>query len=330
MKFLAFHKLGENRESPRLWIESQRLNSIGFHPGSAFTVETLTNRVRLRPAVLATNHVSSRISAGLRRPIIDIENRLSLAPLAEFAEIRIEAAFRQIDVTPSTRAFNIRRSLQAPPPFATIEIFCGGGTLSAAIEGSPNFRLVAGVEIEPKYADVWQRAHPSATLVQSDIRRLHPSDLPDHEILIASIPCTSHSLLGRAKKSLAGKPELGDSGDLYLTVCEFVAHRLPLACLFENVPAFASLLAGRSLVHHLRKIGYHVDETILDPFNKWAEPQDRKRWVLIATLEPGFKLQPPGIAYRGTAADFLDATDERDATDAERIAKSIVALRRHN
>lgn len=329
MKFLAFHKLGENRQSPRVWVESQRLDSLGFSPGVGFTVESLPNKVRLRPSILASNHVSSRISGGLKRPIIDIANRHMLAPLVDFAEIKFAAAFRQIDVMPSIRAFHIRRRLEAKAPFRTIEVFAGGGTLSAAIEASPDFHLVAGVEIEPKYADVWQRAHPEATLIQADVRALHSDELPDHDVLIASIPCTSHSLLGRAKKSLAGKPELGDTGDLYLSVCEFVAHRLPLACLFENVPAFATSLAGRSLAQHLRKIGYHVTEAILDPFNDWNEPQDRKRWVMTAMLKPGFKLQAPGIAYCRTAADFLDAPDERDAAEAGRIAGSIAALRRH-
>jgi DNA (cytosine-5)-methyltransferase 1 len=330
MKLLAFHKLGENRESPRVWIESQRLESLGFSPGVGFTVESLANRVCLRATALALNHVSSRIAAGQKRPIIDIANRHLLAPLVDFREIKITGTLHQIDITPSTRAFHIYRRLQATSPFRTIEVFAGGGTLSAAIAACSDFQLVAGIEIKPKYADVWQRTHPDAALVQADVRLLHPTDLPAHDVLIASIPCTSHSNLGRAKKSLAGKPELGDSGDLYLCICEMIAHQLPLACLFENVPAFAGSLAGRSLVHHLRNLGYHVTEAILDPFNEWNEPQDRKRWVMTAMLRPGFTLQAPGIPYRGTADDFLDAPDDRDVADAQRIAKSIAALRRHN
>ena len=284
MRFLAFHKLGENRNSPRIWIESQSLSSLGFGPGVGFSVESRTNGVRLRPALLAENHVSRRISAGQIRPIIDIANRCLLGPLTDFTEIKVEAVFNQIDVTPSTRAFYIRRRLLATSPFKTIEVFAGGGTLSAAIASSRDFRLVAGIEVEPRYADVWQRAHLNATLYLADVLCLHPCDLAPFDVLIASIPCTSHSMLGRAKKSLAGKPELGDTGDLYLSICEFVAHRLPLACLFENVPAFADSLAGRSLGHHLRNLGYHIEETILDPFNEWNEPQDRRRWVMVATF----------------------------------------------
>ena len=327
---MAFHKLGENRNSPRIWIESQRLISLGFWPGVGFSVESRPNRVRLRPALLAEHHVSRRLSAGQIRPIIDIANRGLLSPLADFTEIKVEAVFHQIDITPSTRAFYIRRRLHATPPFRTIEVFTGGGTLSSAVASSRDFDLVAGIEVEPKYADVWQHAHPHATLYQTDVRCLHPSDLPPHDVLIASIPCTSHSALGRAQKSLAGKPELGDTGDLYLTICAFIAHRLPLACLFENVPAFANSLAGQSLCHHLRNLGYHIEETILDPFNEWNEPQDRRRWVMVATFKPGFKLRPPGTRFSGTAADYLDAPCEDDFADAQRIAKSIEYRRLHN
>ena len=330
MKFMAFHKLGENRNSPRIWIESQRLNSFGFGPGVGFSVEARTNGVRLRPALLAEHHVSRRLSAGQLRPIIDISNRCLLRPLTDFAEIKIEAAVNQIDITPSTRAFYIHRRLCTAPPFRTIEVFAGGGTMSSAIASSRDFQLVAGIEVEPRYADVWQRAHPDATLYQTDVRRLHPSDLPPHDVLVASIPCTSHSALGRAKKSLAGRPELGDTGDLYISICEFIAHRLPLACLFENVPAFANSLAGRSLSYHLRNLGYYVEETILDPYNDWNEPQDRRRWVMVATLKSGFSLRAPGTKFSGTAADLLDAPGEQDLADARRIAQSIESRRLHN
>ena len=162
MKLISFLKLGENRDSPRVWIESRRLNSLGFTPGVGFTIEPRLNGVRLRPALSAENHVSKRISARQERPIIDIANRLLLSPLDGFPEIKVTGAFRQIDVVPSARGFHIQRGLAAKPPFKTIEVFCGGGTLSTAIASNADFALVAGVEVEPKYADVWQQAHPRA------------------------------------------------------------------------------------------------------------------------------------------------------------------------
>jgi len=330
MKLISFQKLGENRQSPRLWLESRRLATLGFAVGTPFSIEPKTNGIRLRPISRSGNHVSKRISAQQERPIIDVANRSSLSPLDGFPEIKIAAAYKQIDVTPSIRGFHIYHRLRARPPFKTIEVFCGGGTLSAAIAASRDFDLVAGVEIEPKYADVWQQAHPKAVLIQADIRRVHPTELPAHVVLVASIPCTSHSTLGRAKKSLAGKPELGDTGDLYLCVAEIVSHHLPLACVFENVPAFRNSLACLSLVQHLQRIGYSIAEIVVDPWKEWNEPQDRKRWIMVATLKPGFQICSPRMPFTGTVGEYLDLPTDFDRQEAERIIGSIEALRRHN
>jgi DNA (cytosine-5)-methyltransferase 1 len=330
MRLISFQKLGENRQTPRLWLESRRLAALGFTSGTPFIIEARVNGIRLRPAVQSANHVSKRTSSRQERPIIDIASRSLLSPFNGIPEIKVEASFKCIEVTPSARGFQINRRLAAKPPFKTIEVFCGGGTLSAAIAADRNYNLIAGVEIEPRFADVWQQAHPQAVLFQADIRRIHSTELPQHEILIASIPCTSHSTLGRAKKSLAGKPELGDTGDLFLCVAQIVAHHLPLACVFENVPAFKSSLACLSLVQYLRQIGYSVAETVVDPWREWNEPQDRKRWIMVATLKPGFQIHSPNTPFIGTIRGFLDGPAASDEHEAERIAGSIEALRRHN
>ena len=296
-QLLSFHKVAENRGSPRLWLESRRLETLGFSVGTGFVVEAHARGVRLRVSEVGKLHVAQRRAAGGVRPIIDVVNRELLAPLIKWDEVKVAASVGLIEVTPSVRAFAIRRQRNSLAPWQTLEVFSGGGTLSAAIDAHPDFHLVAGVEIEPRFADVWQAAHRDALLIQADVRRIHPSEYPAHEVLVAAIPCTSHSPLGRAKKSLAQKPELGDTGDLFLCIAALVATHLPLACVFENVPSFGSSLAGQTLAHHLRQLGYHVTQTILDPHKAWAEPQDRRRWLMVATLLPGFTLQPPNTPF---------------------------------
>ncbi|MBA3353740.1 MAG: DNA cytosine methyltransferase [Blastocatellia bacterium] len=328
-QLISFHKLGKNRGSPRLWLESRRLETMGFSAGTAFVVEARRRGVRLRAAIEGTHRVAQRRAAGGVRPIIDLVNRSLLARLEKWREVKVAASMGIIDVIPSLRAYATRRQLDAVPPWRTLEVFCGGGTLSAAIGGHADFQLVAGVEIEPRFADVWQSAHRDALLIQADIRRVHPREYPAHEVLVAAIPCTSHSLLGRAKKSLGQKPELGDTGDLFLCVATLVATHLPLACVFENVPSFGSSLAGQTLAHHLGQLGYDVTQTILDPHKAWAEPQDRRRWLMMATLIPGFKLEAPNKPFAGDLSDILDPASDRDRKEAERIAGSIAALWRH-
>jgi hypothetical protein len=262
---------------------------------------------------------------------IDLASQSLLAGLADYSEVKVIASFERIQVSPSHRAFAIQRSRTLTPPFRVLEVFAGGGTMTAALTGNAGFQTVAGVEIEPDFADEWQAQHAEATLVQSDIRALHTSELPLFDVLIGGIPCTCHSNLGRAKKSLAGKPELGDKGDLFLPVVKLVSERMPAAVVLENVPGFGSSLAGELLVSHLRRLGYHVTAEILRPNEEWGEIEDRQRWLLVGTLAKPFTLQVPHKRCCVAAATFLDPPDPtQDRTDAERIARTITGLRAHN
>jgi len=107
MGLLAIQKLGRNRGTPRLWIESQRLESLGFPPGIPLDIESRPARLVLRPAVLAQNHVSSRAVGGGRRPIIDLENESLLSGLATYSEVKIIASFKCVhhtELSPSSEA----------------------------------------------------------------------------------------------------------------------------------------------------------------------------------------------------------------------------------
>lgn len=331
MKLLAVTPLGRNRETSRLWIESRRLEALGFPPGTPFSVEAKTEELLLRPAILAENHVSSRQVAGGRRPIIDLANQALLQGLTEYSELKITGWFERLQVSPTRRAAAILRSRRLTPPFRVLEVFAGGGTMTAALTGNDPFVVQAGIEIEPRFADVWQAAHPEAALVQADVRAVEVSDLPPFDILIGGIPCTSHSNLGRAKKGLAGKPELGDSGDLFIPVLSLVRDRMPAAIVFENVPSFGTSLAGQLVVTHLERLGYHVFTTVLKPNAEWGEIEDRQRWLLVATLDSPFNLRVPGIPNTTPVFTFLDPPDPvRDQADAARIARTIDGLRAHN
>lgn len=331
MGLLAIQKLGRNRDTPRLWLESQRLESLGFSHGLPLQIESKPDSLVLRPAILGQNHVSSREVAGGRRPIIDLENESLLSGLAAHSEIKIIASFERIQVTPSHRAFAIQKSRSCQAPFRVLEVFAGGGTMTAALHQDERFRVIGGVEIDPTFADEWQAKNSEAQLIQADIRALHDYELPQFDILIGGIPCTCHSNLGRAKKQLAGKPELGDSGDLFLAVLSILGQRMPAAVLLENVPAFAGSLAGQLVVSNLKRIGYNVFNTILEPNAEWGEIEDRKRWLLVATLDRPFVLVTPGRQCMTPLADFLDPPDGiRDRADALRIADTIEGLKAHN
>jgi hypothetical protein len=62
---------------------------------------------------------------------------------------------------------------------------------------------------------------------------------------------------------LAGKPEVGDIGDLFVPVLRLGSDRFAAAVVLENVAGFGDSLAGRLVVSGLRKLGHRVAATML-------------------------------------------------------------------
>lgn len=330
-KILSFSTLGEAHGAPRFWIEGSRLSELGFAPGAPILAEIGHNSLSITSAALGDRLVSQRRAAGGTRPIIDINSHRLLSHLADFGEIKVAGSYGRLEVTPTARAFNIQRSRSVSGPYRVLDIFAGGGTLSDAVAGNLAFEVVAGVEIDPSYADEFSRKHHDANIIIGDFRRMLPQELPEFDGIFAGIPCSEHSNQGRAKKKLAGIPELGELGDLYVHVLALMAARMPAFGVFENVPLFGTSLAGRTMVANLRRLGYHVVEQVIDAHGAWGEPSTRDRWVCVATLRPDFTITAPGVQFTGTVGQFFDAPDaERDRADAERIATTIAGLRRHN
>ncbi len=145
MKLLAFAPLGRNKETSRLWIETSRLEALGFPPGMPFSVEAKAEELVLKPAILAENHVSSRATPSGRRPIIDLANQFTLRNLLDYSELKITGSFERIQICPSRRAAAILRSRFLAPPFRVLEVFAGGGTMTGGFAGDARFTIEAGI-----------------------------------------------------------------------------------------------------------------------------------------------------------------------------------------
>ncbi|ODU24506.1 MAG: hypothetical protein ABS95_01790 [Verrucomicrobia bacterium SCN 57-15] len=270
--------------------------------------------------------------SGLACPIIDLNSRRLLFDFDGHTEVKISATYKALLVQPSARSFHILQHRTRGLPLPTIEYFVGGGTLSSAITADPRFKLVGAVEISPKLGAHFALEHPDVPLFQCDIRDLDPGDVPGAAFMFASLPCTCFSTVGVAKKGLKAASELGDDGDLFLSFVHHVVAHMPLAVMVENVPGFfgPNAIAGRALMAHLERLGYHVHCFQLNPWEEWAEPQDRKRGVMVATLFARFYPSIPMVPFTGTAGDFLDAPDPvRDRFEAEQIRNCIAGREAH-
>ena len=330
----AYQKLGFNKGCARVWIESPRLQQLGFEAGTFLDVQSRANHaLHLVPVRHQTrNRVSFREMSGLACPIIDLNSRRLLSDFQGHTEIKLSASYKMLRVTPSVRSFHILQHRDRGLPLPAIEYFAGGGTLTSAITDDPRFKLAGAVEISPRFAAHFALEHPDVPLYQCDIRDLDPDDLPPAAFMFASLPCTCFSTTGVAKKGLKEGRELGEDGDLFLSFAHHVAAHMPLAVMVENVPGFfgPNAIAGRVLMAHLERLGYHVHFFQLNPWDEWSEPQDRKRGVLVATLFARFYPAIPMRPFTGSASDYLDAPDPiRDRAEADRIRNCVAGRQEH-
>jgi len=307
-----------------LWIENVRLSKLGFVPGMRISVRASgENTLVIEHSDFGGNSISSKRGT----PVLDVCSAQKLSLISDFDQVKVSGHYRKLIVTPSVQAFHIRKNRERSGHFRVVEMFCGGGTMSAAMSKDPRFEVVAAVEYDQRFANEYGKVHEGPCLMIGDARRFAVTDYPRFDVLVAGIPCVDFSNLGRAKKSLAGRPESGSQADLFIPVLNLVANRMPRAVVLENVPSFGNSHAGMLVRNFLTNLGYFVHECVFDSHRDFGDIQARKRWCLVATLHPGFAIAPVCSDNLPLAGDFLDAPDpDRDGADADRIEKTIQCL----
>ena len=91
----TYHKVGQGRGSPRIWLESPRLHQLGFAPRTYLDVMPRAGvGLDLRPVEHKTkNRVSFRQMTGLDCPIIDLNSQQTLAQFIGHTELKLVATF---------------------------------------------------------------------------------------------------------------------------------------------------------------------------------------------------------------------------------------------
>lgn len=328
MKAREHLNIGENKNQPRIWLEGLgRLNHFGFKKGDTVNLRKSGNNLTISKSTLE-NDAHLTIVERRGKNILDINSQRWLGNLKQFREVKADFHINKIIIRPTVQAFYIHKNLKEKKTVEAVELFAGGGLFGTALKNAGIHSKFA-IEIDPKYASLYQETHPETEVLRADIRKLTPSDIPESDIIVAGIPCTCHSNLGRTKKKLAGKPEIGEEGDLFLPVMNAISAKMPKAVVLENVANYANSLAGALIRTHLKKLGYHIHEQIIKPYSEWGDIQDRKRWCLIATLKKGFEIKIPNIENNTLLSEYLDSPSIQDKTDVERIQNTISGLKKH-
>ena len=174
------------------------------------------------------------------------------------------------------------------PAFTFIDLFAGIGGLRRGFE-TQNGRCVFTSEWDRFAVRTYKANFPDSEDVHGDITKVLPTDIPDHDLLLAGFPCQPFSLAGVSKKNSLGR-EHGfrdkTQGTLFFNVVKILEAKRPKAFLLENVKNLRSHDSGRTysvIVGALRELGYRVKADVVDA-RSWV-PQKRERIFLVGFAE---------------------------------------------
>jgi len=145
-----------------------------------------------------------------------------------------------------------------------------------------------------------------------DIRKIHSSEIPDHDILVAGFPCQPFSISGVSKKNALGRPHGFDDptqGTLFFEIKRILKDKKPQSFLLENVKNLQSHNKKNTfqvIIDTLEKeLGYKVYYKVLDAID--YVPQHRERIFIVGFKKPlEFHFPHAGSKMKPKFKDILE------------------------
>ena len=158
--------------------------------------------------------------------------------------------------------------------FTFIDLFAGIGGFRIGLERLGG-QCVFSSEIDRHAAATYERNFGEKPA--GDITRIHPDEVPRHDVLCGGFPCQPFSVSGKQRGFEDAR------GTLFFEVMRLVAAKRPRAVFLENVANYARHQNGDTLkrsVEMLEEEGYRVSHAILSA-SDFGVPQARKRLYIV-------------------------------------------------
>jgi DNA (cytosine-5)-methyltransferase 1 len=194
-----------------------------------------------------------------------------------------------------------------------IDLFAGAGGLSCGLEMA-GFSPILASDINPSYADTYQKNHPRTEVIVDDIRKICDRNITqilgletgELDLLAGGPPCQGFSINAPIRSLDDERNHLFKD---YLRIAEALK---PKAILIENVPGIVSLGKGtvvEQIYKELNRMGYSVKHRILFS-GHYGVPQARFRTVFIAIKGKTKNIHFPEPTYNAKAtANFTGAKE---------------------
>jgi DNA (cytosine-5)-methyltransferase 1 len=179
-----------------------------------------------------------------------------------------------------------------------IDLFAGAGgfTLGAQRAGAD---VLWAANHWPEAVQAHATNHPNTIHSCQDLRQADFTNIPDHDILMASPACQGHA---RARGQ--ERPHHDALRSTAWAVIAAVEAKHPTHVLVENVPEFTSWALYPVWRQALTTYGYHVTEHVLNA-SDFGVPQQRKRVFVLASKHK-HEIAPPRNNIPTILQDVVD------------------------
>lgn len=358
---VSYTRVGENRGRKRLWLEGLRLEAAGFAPGDRFalTLDLAERRIVLTADPSGDRSVSSRTNKrGGRTPIIDVCDasiERVLGPSgrvrATLFEGRIEFDLHPVDAAVEAREARTRANVQVGR--ITEAVLCAGGGVSALAlkQGFAEVELESSVEWvvdrEQRYLQAAVDNNPAilrTRIFEASLEELDPGYVAPVDVMQVSLPCTGHSVAGKAKRKIEHAEQHPTDALAVYGALKLMEAAQPSVVIMENVAQAATSATYALLRAYLQEQAYAIAETVLDGEHAGTLEHRSRHWLVAVSrgFADGFDLEavpsrPRQHARLGEvledvgadasawkAYEYLDAKADRDAAAGKGFQRQLV------
>lgn len=183
--------------------------------------------------------------------------------------------------------------------YKTIDLFAGIGGIRLGFE-SHNCKNVFSSEWDK---DAQKMYHANFDEIpHGDINLITPSDIPDHDILLAGFPCQPFSIAGK------GLGFADTRGTLFFNIEKILETKRPRAFLLENVKRLTTHDNGQTfkvILEKLKQLGYTVYSKVFNSLD-FGLPQKRERIYIVGFLQAVHFDFPKPLGYYKPLSHFLE------------------------
>lgn len=189
-------------------------------------------------------------------------------------------------------------------------LFSGIGGIDLAFEQA-GFTTVWANEIDSEACKTYRCNFPENTLIESDIKTIEKTTIPDFDILTAGFPCQPFSICGNQK----GFQD--DRGNLFFQITDVIDSKKPKIIFLENVANLVEHDHGKTfnVIHNeLVSRDYYIRYMVEDACD-YGIPQHRTRTYIVAFKDKEqcdrFRF-PEKIKLDKRIFDIIDRTRKQD------------------